>query len=121
MISKTVIKIERLYHLEKKATIAPVEYIEHKITVDDELYYSDKQKSEIYINNDSPIRAFENWLLANKECESGSDVRCNGRDCAYFVGHRRFKAFNFKQKFFNILRNKFFLRNKTAAQNKIVR
>jgi hypothetical protein len=78
--------------------------VEVIVTSDSDVVYKELSYKKKYIKT-SPIREIESFLFAyNEKPQGGTDICNNSCNCANFIRHRRFKAFNFKQQFLNIFR-----------------
>jgi hypothetical protein len=106
--------IETKYHTKSGEKFSPVEYIEHQVSIDGDLIYLRKSSPKKWFASEEPLRKFELWLL-DKKPKCCCNVSGNSGNGINLVRHRWFQRFDFKQKFFNILRKKFFLRSKSAV------
>jgi hypothetical protein len=65
------VKIEFIYHYQNipgsKTPLNIPKAVERIIMVDGEPYYHSKVSSEMFHNEDSPLKDFENWLLSKKK------------------------------------------------------
>ena len=113
-MSTCEVKFLITYHTSDKEKSSRIHYIERVVTIDGKPLYSSKIKTEIWHKEDSPLRDFELWLLAQEKSKRSSDIPCDRCNCTNLVRHRWFKGFDFKQKFLNVFCKEFFLSRKTT-------
>lgn len=92
----------------------PIGFVDVEIKFMDEIMYKESMPYDNYYKyNQSWVREIERFLFGNQS-QSSTNVSNDCCNCRYFVGHRRLKTFNFKQKFFKIQFKKFFMGFKSA-------